>query len=78
MSGELRCHNLIIVGELSNPNASRCAVYKNRTPGMAIMMLTPEGTVGAIGVCAHGTPQDDVVIIEKGIGKGCSMEIING
>lgn len=76
---DLRCNYLEVTA--LGPGVAmgtRCRVHAARWPGMPIMLVDAQGSVKAIGQCAHGTPQDEVEIIAKGIGKGCSLRMVNG
>jgi hypothetical protein len=71
----LRCIYLEVVGKPGDPGATRCKIHDERRRGLPILLMTPEGLVGSLGVCAHGTSVDDEVIIPY-IGKGCSLEVV--
>lgn len=75
--GDLRC-NYLAVKMLGMPGGTTCTVYANRYPGMPIMLVDGTGKVAALAQCAHGTPTDDMEIMAKGIGKGCSLKVVNG
>lgn len=77
MDGDLRC-NYLRVAMLGTPGGTTCAVHANRYPGMPIMLVDGAGKVAALAQCAHGTPQDDIEIMAKGIGRGCSLRVVNG
>ena len=77
-AGEFRCQNLIVTGKPGEPMATACAVHRSRTPGMFILFFDSQGRVAADGVCGHNTPAEPLVIIERGIGKGCSLEVVEG
>ena len=73
----LRCENLEVSGELGQPMASRCRVYGQRVDGMPIRMLDAEGQVGRDDmVCGKESLQETLAILERGIGNGCSMQVL--
>lgn len=75
LEGSARCINLEILAPLGTPGATRCKVYKERYPGLPIVMID-NGKIVAIAACAHGSSMDDEIIIQKGIGKGCSLKVV--
>lgn len=79
MIGEYRCINLILEGKPGEPGASRCGRYLNRYDGLPIVMVNSEGGIlEGSHVCCHGAPEEDQIIIERGFGRGCSLEIADG
>jgi hypothetical protein len=75
MPNGMRCNNLEIVGIPGSPGASRCRVYKERYPGLSIMLIDLiTQKVTGLGACAHGSVVDDLVIMPH-IGKGCSLRV---
>ncbi len=70
-----RCINLIISKPLGEPQATKCAVYSHRWDGMPIMLLDTEGNIVGHSKCHKGCPMEIEAILEKGIGRGCSMEV---
>lgn len=77
MDGQLRCLNLQIISEPGTPMATKCKVYHNRSYGMPIVLVNPNGVIEAIASCTFGDGRIEMKeIIEKGIGKGCSMEVV--
>lgn len=63
------------VRPLGVPESSRCQVYEQRRSGMTIKMLDGEGITRLVARCYTDTWQEDLVIAERGIGKGCSLHI---
>ncbi len=74
--GELRCINLIVTGEVGQPMATACAVHKSRYPGMKILMVSPSGSIGMETICGKDDADEAFVIIQRGIGKGCSLDLV--
>ena len=71
-----RCINLIVRGYVSEPDATTCSVYNARRPEMPILMLDEEGHESpGRHVCCHGSPDEGAIIMHKGFGKGCSLEL---
>lgn len=78
MDGDARCHNLRITGVLGTPGATTCMVYGARYAGMPVMLVSPENVVISLGECNHGDEEaDNQAILEKGIGKGCSLRLVS-
>lgn len=72
-----RCEHLLVVGETGQPQATICTVHAARQPGMTIRMLDRlTGEPLALGLCQHTTPDEVALIRERGIGKGCSMTLV--
>jgi len=68
---------LIVSGEPGQPFATACAVHPSRLPGMTIRMVDRiTGEPLALGLCQHTTPDEVTLIRERGIGKGCSLTVI--
>jgi hypothetical protein len=79
MMGEFRCINLMIEGKPGEPRASRCGRYLDRYDGLPILMVNSEGEIlPGIHVCSYGSEDETLGIIERGLGKGCSLEIADG
>lgn len=77
MVGELRCENLILTGTPGEPMASACSIYTTRYPGMPILMFDKQGRIGAEMMCGVGMPAETDAILERGIGKGCSLTVVH-
>lgn len=73
--GELRCQNLIVIGKPGEPLATACSRHGSRYNGMPITMFDPEGR-SYDGYFCHNDDLETAVIIERGIGKGCSLEVV--
>lgn len=73
---QLRCHNLEVTGPIGvgAPGASTCRAYRQRFPGMPIMMYDDTGSIQALGACSHGSDVDSENIAQW-IGKGCSLKL---
>lgn len=76
MDGDRHCYNLVIHSAPGMPGATTCRVHAARYLGMPIMLVSNNAVV-ALGTCAHGSPQDEIEIIKKGIGKGCSLKLVS-
>jgi hypothetical protein len=62
------------------PGATTCQKYAERRPGMRITLhdvadarFAVEATCGA-----PGTEQETQAILDHGIGRGCSLEVVHG
>jgi hypothetical protein len=60
---------------LGMPEASWCGVYEQREDGMMVSMLDASGTVRLVGPCGKDSAQEDHMILDSGIGKGCSLTL---
>ena len=70
------CGNLIRLGPISHPFATLCAVYDQRVDAMPIEPLDDEtGRVIGTALCFLNSRTEDLAIIEKGVGRGCSLTI---
>lgn len=77
MVGDTRCIHLEVRAAPGEPMATRCTVYDRRVKGMPIMLVDPQGNVVNIANCVFDAPEETAVIIERGIGKGCSLELVS-
>ena len=68
-----RCANLIITGEIGDPEATKCAVYDIRYDGMPIIMIDGNGNSKIGGKCWYRSDRETLEILDSGIGKGCSL-----
>lgn len=59
---------------LGKPEATQCRAYERRVDNMPITMRSFDGTVLVHAVCRKG-PGEVPVILARGIGKGCSLEV---
>lgn len=74
--GNLRCENLEILTFPGMPFSTRCRVYAKRYDMMPIRMLNSSGeAVGEASCAGAGTPLETLEIMQKGIGKGCSLKV---
>src|SRR3990167_380910 len=73
----LSCENLVETADgIGNPEGSYCAVWHSRTPDMPIRMLDSQGSPKLKTICCKDSEQETQTILEKGIGRGCSLEIL--
>ena len=73
------CEHLASLGPLGRPDASRCLLYGARWDGMPIRMM--DEATGAFAVwatCAKDSEIETRVILERGIGQGCSLAVEEG
>ena len=73
MEGDSKCYHL----EVSPLGGTRCLVYNMRYNGMPII-LHKGNVVTGIAACAKDSEAEDMEIIKKGIGKGCSLKVVEG
>jgi len=78
MDGENRCSALKITRKPGRPFAAECTKYEDRYAGMPIQMVDKQGKVVANGVCTQDDVYETMIIVTKGIGKGCSMKLERG
>ena len=76
--GPYRCINLIVMGKPGDPEATKCAVHGVRYDRMPILLLDTDGRIAGESVCGLDSEEETESIIEKGIGKGCSLELTEG
>jgi hypothetical protein len=76
--GPYRCSHLILAGPPGSPEASACGVYLVRRDRMPIELINDAGDVVGTATCAKNSPEDVLNILEKGIGKGCSLTVAEG
>ena len=71
-----RCANLKMVGPMGEPYATMCEVYTERYDAMPITGVDMEtGAVIGWGHCYLNSRTEDLAIIQKGVGKGCSLTL---
>lgn len=58
------------------PMAGECMLHSLRTDGMPIPLLDQLGHVRGETTCHKNTWLETEAIIEKGIGKGCSLKVV--
>lgn len=68
-----RCEHLELVGNLGQPEATRCRVYGERVDGMAIRMVRRKTGEERASRCWQGSPGETLAIVLRGLGKGCSL-----
>lgn len=74
----IRCMHLRVSGKPGEPFATRCAIHDARTPMMPIVMvdkLDNQVLGDWVCSCSYGTIFETIEILQKGIGRGCSMEL---
>lgn len=72
----LRCCNLIEIKTPGQPMATQCAIYNSRYDGMPILLFDKEGRVSGTGYCSKDSIHEVQGILQWGIGKGCSLEVV--
>ena len=74
-----KCENLRVTLFLGVPNGTYCAKYDVRYNGMPINMVDSTGAVVEVDhVCAKDSMLETLSILQRGIGKGCSLEVVDG
>ena len=63
------------VKPLGTAEASSCRVYAQRVDGMTVRMLNGRGEAILQGPCGKDSPQEDHMIAQTGLGKGCSLTL---
>ena len=63
------------VKPLGTPEASSCRVYAQRVDGMTVRMLDANGEARLQGPCGKDSAQEDHMIAQTGLGKGCSLTL---
>ena len=63
------------VKPLGTPEASRCGVYERRVDGMRIAMVNGRGEAVIEATCCKDSWSEDQVILERGLGRGCSLTL---
>lgn len=73
--GEYQCMYLVVADglKIGDPAATFCAAYARRYDRMPIVMFNGDGTKFFPTVCATGSQAEEDGIVERGIGKGCSL-----
>jgi len=71
-----KCLNLEVISTPGQPNATRCRVYNKRYDGMPIVLQHQESGELIGGVCRLDSIDETLAIINSGIGKGCSLEVV--
>ena len=72
---ELRCEYLEVIGEIGQPEATRCRVWPVKYNRMPIRMLNKDGQAVEESVCYVESLDEKMAILERGIGKGCSLQV---
>ncbi len=70
------CENLEMTN-LGQPNGTRCTVYDKRYNGMPILMYADDGR-WVRSLCMKDSAEESQIILDKGIGKGCSLTVQMG
>lgn len=60
---------------IGRPEATQCGAYARRWDGMPITMRSADGAVLLSATCRKDSPEETTVIVARGIGRGCSMEV---
>lgn len=66
------------VKPLGAPEASRCSIYERRQAGqhpLPVRLLDGRGEPRKLAHCFKDTWQEDQVIAERGLGRGCSLRL---
>jgi len=74
---KLRCINLVVIGALSQPMATHCAIYPIRKDGTPILLLDNKGKIRGHSTCAIDSPDEFNAIVEN-LDKGCSLTLTGG
>jgi len=61
---------------LGRPESTFCSVYDRRRHGMPITLRHQAGDEFEAVCVADGSPEETAVIIARGIGRGCSLEVV--
>ena len=70
----LRCEHLMQDKAFGTPEATWCRTYRTRVDGMPIRMLDwATGAEIRMATCAKDSDPETFTIIERGLGKGCSL-----
>lgn len=69
------CENLEILGELGSPDATMCRIHASRVLNTPIWMLNSVGERVFETICAKDNELETRTILEKGIGRGCSLGV---
>ena len=72
------CEHLTIIGPIGTPHATLCAMYLLRYDGMPVNGINKyTGRVVLHSVCHKDSPGEVKTIVDRGIGKGCSLTLLN-
>lgn len=72
----VRCENLVLNRDVNGINPpTYCKVYKDRYNRMPINMVSLDGKVVIPAWCAKDDPEETWAIVERGMGKGCSLKL---
>lgn len=74
----MRCAFLATVNgaPLGRPGATFCTMRRARIHYMPVPLITRQGELVAWSHCAaHGTKEETDTIIERGLGRGCSLTL---
>ena len=76
--GDIVCQYLDIHGEIGSNHATSCKVYLLRYNGMPVNGINRyTGRVVLHSVCYKDSPGEVKTIVDRGIGKGCSLTLVN-
>lgn len=75
--GELyRCMDLVQAGRIGQPYATACTAYEQRYDRMPIVLRAESGK-RIHGWCGKNSIEETRAIVQRGIGKGCSYEVLS-
>lgn len=71
----LRCAHLSGTRTIGQPWATFCSAYSARYDGMPIDLVDPAtGAVVRQGRCWKDSAMEEIAILLKGVGRGCSLQ----
>jgi len=79
VNGPYKCSNLAVTKQLGKPEATTCKVHNTRYDQMPIILGVNIGCCGTIvmaSTCAKDSDAETKAIVEKGIGRGCSLNVV--
>lgn len=78
LENRLKCVHLVIKTTLGLPDATYCDKYASRYDNMPIILENKKGEMVRAAHCAMGGPIEEMEIVSKGIGRGCSLKLVGG
>ena len=78
--GYLKCMNLIVRDwdKIGQPFATKCSLHESRTDGMQIFLVDRDGKLRGESRCHTGNAEREAIIERRLIGRGCSLELVEG
>lgn len=70
------CDYLVRIKKLGESEATLCLMYHSRSHRMPITMTNAQGDSIRWHCAANGTNEETRAIIQRGIGQGCSLEVV--